>query len=95
MRNLVKKHFNNIIVLDGGFLNFKNASDYSLYYKRIQDSHLKDLCDKVTIIVNMKGFYRGNTKSDGKWMLDEDVIRILEENPEWLETNVIAQDYGI
>ena len=53
------------------------------------------LVKKIELIISLRGFIRGYVESNGKWMRKEDIIRIIREDPQWLRTNLVAQEYGI
>lgn len=60
------------------------------------DHHMSDsLIKKIELIISLRGFIRGYKESNGKWMRKEDIIRIIREDPQWLRTNLVAQEYGI
>jgi hypothetical protein len=53
------------------------------------------LIKKIELIISLRGFIKGYDESNGRWMRKEDLLRIVKEDPQWLRTNLVAQEYGI
>lgn len=63
-----------------------------------QGSHEIEDRPVLSAIVDRKGWNRGSSYKDtglGKWMPVVDVVKILEENPEWIRTKVASKKFGL
>jgi hypothetical protein len=89
---VVEKHFDNILVTDSdNELKCPNRSSWIKIGTLITEDDLAQL----ELIVNTKGFIRGNIGDRGKWMRQEEVIKILQENPKWLRITKFQKRFGL
>lgn len=85
----IARRFDSIITTD-------RDGHLRLLYGIETDYHMShSLIKKIELIISLRGFVRGYEESNGKWMRKEEIIRIIEEDPQWLRTNLVAQEYGI
>lgn len=64
----------------------------------LQFEHSTEEKELLSIIIQRKGWYVGTkgTHTDrGKYMPIEAIIKILDENPDWIKTAKTAQKFGL
>ena len=89
---VIERHFDNILTTGSeNELRCPNRSSWITIDNLITADDLAQL----ELIVNTKGFIRGNVGDRGKWMRKEEVIKILKENPKWLRVTKFRKTFGL
>jgi hypothetical protein len=92
MRNELKyieDRFDRIITTDGdGELNLP-------YTLATYSEGSKETFARMEAIIEVKGYFRGSTKTKGKWMRKEELVLFMRENPTWVGNTMVAKKFGI